>query len=154
MLYLDLDNVMADFYKAAKEVSGLPEYSDNMWEYIEKVDHFFYKLEVLPYAWQLLAYLEYENIHYEFLTSTCLPTGTLWQCQADKVRWVQRKLNSAVQVNCVTNWRHKKWFCTGKDDILIDDLDRNCKDWESVGGIAILHKNFDDTIKQLKEIYK
>ena len=39
------------------------------------------------------------------------------------------------------------------NDILVDDQERNIKDWESQGGIGILHTDFDSTISKLKEIY-
>jgi len=35
---------------------------------------------------------------------------------------------------------------------LIDDLPRNIDPWIEAGGIGILHKNTEDTIKKLKKI--
>lgn len=155
MLYLDIDNVFADFHKAAREYSGLEEYSNDVWEHIEKVPNFFYKLEVMPNSWQLLAWLDYRKIDYQFLTAMPKPTGLLYQTQPDKVRWVRHHLGSTSQVNCVSHWDQKKYFVqNGKYDILVDDMQRNIDDWESAGGCGVLHTDFDSTIAKLKEIYK
>lgn len=69
------------------------------------------------------------------------------------VQGVRDKLDIDVQVNLVASRHYKKYFCKN-EDILIDDLPDNIKQWKEVGGIGILHTNWDDTIERLKEIYK
>lgn len=152
MIYIDLDGVMADFYGAVESLTGSKEYSKDIWKVIEKEDNFFYNLKRCEGAWRLISYLESLYIKGEFLTALPLPTGKLWQAQKDKVDWVRSTLQVNWQVNCVQDWGHKRYFCRTNRDILIDDLERNCRDWEDAGGIAILHNNFDDTLKKLKDV--
>jgi hypothetical protein len=38
---------------------------------------------------------------------------------------------------------------SGKNQILVDDYAKNIKSWNAAGGIGILHKNAQDSIKQL-----
>lgn len=46
----------------------------------------------------------------------------------------------------------KPEYCTGKDCILIDDLEKNIEAWESYGGTGILHKRAEETIARLREL--
>ena len=41
---------------------------------------------------------------------------------------------------------------SGENRILIDDTAKNIEDWESAGGIGILHTDAFSTIAKLKEI--
>lgn len=38
-----------------------------------------------------------------------------------------------------------------KHQILVDDLEANCKDWQSVGGIGIIHTTAKNSIKELEK---
>ena len=152
MLYIDLDGVCANFLKASKEISGIEGYDPKIWGYIDKVPNFFYNLEILPDTFRALYLLEDNLISWQYLTALPQPTGYLTTAQRDKVRWVNRKLDSQYQVNCVSNWSQKKYFVYNENDILIDDCERNCKDWEEAGGIAILHTSWEDSLNKLKEI--
>jgi hypothetical protein len=40
----------------------------------------------------------------------------------------------------------------GKPNVLIDDYDKNCREWESAGGIAVRHINSMNTISQLRKL--
>jgi 5'-nucleotidase len=46
---------------------------------------------------------------------------------------------------------NKAMFMHEPGDILIDDMEKNCKAWEELGGKAIVHKNALDTIAKLRE---
>ena len=151
-IYLDVDNVCADFLKSSKEISGIEGYNKEIWQHIDKVDNFFLHLEVMPGTAEGLAFISNEGIPCEFLTAMPLPTGNLWQAQRDKVQWVQDELLCPWQVNVVQNWSHKKYFCRKPTDVLVDDNRRNCDDWISVGGIAVLHTDWESSIDKLKTL--
>lgn len=152
MLYIDIDGCFADFNKACIQHTGSP-YRKDCWSTLDRVPNLFSTLEVIPYSWMIISFLEARNIKYELLGALPLLTEKLVTAQRDKVQWVRDRLDIDVQVNLVASRHYKKYFCKN-EDILIDDLPDNIKQWEEVGGIGILHTNWDDTIERLKEIYK
>ena len=85
----------------------------------------------------------------QFLTALPRATGYLKTAQRDKTDWVHEHIDWA-QVNCVSSWEMKKYFCRGKHDLLIDDSPRNIEDWIKVGGTGILHVTLEDTLQQLQ----
>lgn len=155
MIYIDLDGVCADFNKRCIELTGKPYQGKETWKVLQKVPNFFLTLDVLEGTEDSLLWIKdyFCQSNAEFLTALPLPTDKLYSAQRDKVEWcknLHHDLNT-LQVNCVQNWSFKKYFAKDSSDILIDDSERNCKDWELAGGIAILHKNWNSTIDKLKE---
>lgn len=150
MLYIDVDGVLADFNKACIQHTGKP-YHKECWSILERVPNLFSTLEVMPYSWMVLSFLEQRNIQYELLGALPLLTEKLVTAQRDKVQWVRDKLQIDVQVNLVASRHYKKYFCKC-GDILIDDMPDNIKQWEEVGGIGIFHTDWENTIKRLDSI--
>ena len=68
-------------------------------------------------------------------------------CKEGKMIWCKRELGD-VKVNV----ENKKYKFAKPNHILIDDLEKNIEPWIEAGGIGILHKNAEDTIKKLKEL--
>ena len=64
---------------------------------------------------------------------------------------MKRLLSERVVVNTVMR-EDKPKFCTGKGCVLIDDVERNIRDWNAMGGTGILHVDPKDTLQKLKEI--
>lgn len=164
MIYIDCDNVLADFNKFVIEQTGSPYQGKetcnsnpkglNSWEVLENIDNLFRNLEVMKDAASSVQNILNQQgwMDVEILTALPLLSGKLWQSQRDKVDWAHLFIDDAIQVNCVANWRHKKYFCRDKYDILIDDCLRNCSEWTSAGGIAVLHKDWESTNAELKKI--
>ena len=46
----------------------------------------------------------------------------------------------------------KPQYCTGKGCILIDDMERNIKEWNEMGGTGIVNVSAEDTMSRLKEL--
>ena len=46
----------------------------------------------------------------------------------------------------------KPQYCTGKGCILIDDMERNIKEWNEMGGTGIVNVSADETMSRLKEL--
>ena len=46
----------------------------------------------------------------------------------------------------------KPQYCTGPGCILIDDMQRNIRDWNAMGGTGIVHVSAEETIEKLKEM--
>jgi hypothetical protein len=64
---------------------------------------------------------------------------------------VKRLLSGDIVVNIVFR-EEKPRFCTGKNCILIDDMEKNIKEWNGMGGTGILNVNAEDTMNRLKEL--
>lgn len=153
MIYLDLDGVFADFNGAVqKHCPGLvyQQHSKQIWEVLETIPNFFSTLDVLPDL-KLYDIVLGNDFDVQFLTALPRATGYLKTAQRDKTDWVHEHIDCA-QVNCVSSWEMKKYFCRGKHDILIDDSPRNITDWIKVGGTGILHVTLEDTLKQIHQL--
>jgi len=77
---------------------------------------------------------------------------------AGKRQWIDKYLNPDIQMLTINlnSYDHKKMdktiYCECEDDILIDDNERNVKEWIKKGGKAIYHTDAKSTIKELKVI--
>ena len=155
MIYLDLDGVFADFNGAVqKHCPGLiyQQHSKQIWKILETIPHFFSTLDpILPSLKIYDDITSNTNIEMQFLTALPRATGYLKTAQRDKTDWVHQYIDWA-QVNCVSSWEMKKYFCRGKHDLLIDDSPRNIEDWAKAGGTGILHITLEDTITKLKQL--
>lgn len=155
-LYLDLDGVFADFNYAVKELLGKsPGEVDKkiLWKTIQEVPHFYLNLRLMDNAKEYFDYIyERSTLPIEILTALPSPSKKLRTSANDKIKWVNDNLTPFIITNCVSNWRMKSGFCRSNVDILIDDQEKNIVMWTEAGGIGILHNNFDETIRKLKEI--
>ena len=69
----------------------------------------------------------------------------------DKKIWTKRLLSDDVIVNIVFR-EEKPQYCTGEGCILIDDMERNIKEWNEMGGTGIVNVSSEDTMNRLKEL--
>lgn len=156
MIYIDLDGVLADFNSKVREITGkYPSEltTKELWKQLQLVDNFYYSLDIIEGSKEFLDYiLNYSNINVEILTALPSPSKKLITSSNDKIMWVYDKIDPFIITNCVSNWRMKTYFCRNNDDILIDDQEKNIVQWQEAGGIGILHNNFEDTIRKLKEL--
>lgn len=151
-IFLDVDGVMADFYKWAEETIG--EHPKDEKEFWDKVKHYANEhsdkpiwgcLELTPDAMELWDYVKKYNP--VFLTST----GTWKPDKADKEKreWLHKHFPGVDVITVRTS--KLKAECADEKSILIDDRIKSVWPWREAGGIGILHKNAKETIEQLKE---
>ena len=162
-IYFDMDGVLADFARGVKEICGLEPISQNaknndsaeedrMWNAIRDAGHFYDKLELMPGAKEMFdaLYLRYGD-RCEILTGIPKPKRGIDSAGDDKKAWVKRLLSKDIKVNIVYR-EEKARFCTGKDCILIDDFDKNIREWEAMGGTGIMNVTADESMAELKKL--
>lgn len=152
-IYVDIDGVMADFNKWAKEtVGGEPNDSKEFWNSVKKYakenikSPIWGELELLPDAIELWNYIKkYSPV---FLSST----GTWEEEKAakEKTNWIKKHFPGS-KLLLVDKSRLKAKYAT-ENSILIDDRMKSIGPWRDAGGFGILHKNAGETISELKKI--
>ena len=160
-IYFDMDGVLADFQRGVRELCGMEptplkgkrdaKYDDQMWAAIKEVDHFYGKLEIMPGAKPLFdtIYGKYGD-QCEILTAVLKLRRGISHAETDKVEWVRQYLDEHVKVNIVMR-EDKPKYCTGKECILIDDMEKNIKSWQGLGGTGILYTTAEETLQKLQE---
>ena len=156
-LYVDLDGVIVNFADHAKELTGIDidnagkEDRNLFWKKIERHVRagkpFFAGMSQMHDAMHLWNYvLKY---HPTILSAT----GHIRGAGDEKRMWVRSNLGSDVANKAifVRNSRDKAKHAS-PTAILIDDRSKSIDPWVEAGGIGILHKSAELTIKQLKEL--
>ena len=162
-IFFDMDGVLADFDRGIVELCKMvplpqnakqrnEEKENEMWAKVKEVGHFYDKLEPIPGAKEMFdaVYSKYGD-KCEILTGIPKPWRGIVTSAEDKVNWMRRLFSETVKINTVLR-AEKKNFCTGKDCILIDDFDKNTREWTQIGGTAILFTSADETMKTMKEM--
>lgn len=152
-LYIDLDGVMADFDKSFPEIFGMDHRSmadDDMWMKINSHASFFRDLPPMEGAVEF--FLSVAHLNPVILTAC--PRSNYAHVARQKREWVREHLSETCLILPVMGGRHKPLFMHQRGDILIDDMEKNCKAWAEAGGNPIHHKgNWLATKQQLFEIY-
>jgi len=151
IIYCDMDGVLCNFEKRFKELTGIDfnEYVEkNTWTKTWKIVEndgirFWSDLEWMKDGKKLWDFIKGLNV--QILTgSPYYKVGEY--AKIGKEIWVDRELGN-VKVNHIPGKLKYKYI--ENNDILIDDSKRNCDIWENNGGIAILHIDTKNTIKEL-----
>lgn len=149
-LFLDCDGVLANFDKRAEEVLGMnprifekQKGTAEFWRVIESTEDFFYSLEPMPGAFDLVDAVA----HLKPIILTGVPQGT-WAI-GQKLRWGHKYFPEL-----------EMWTCRSKDkiklanpgDIIVDDWPKHRQKWIDGGGIWVDHVSAWDSIRKLKEM--
>lgn len=148
-LYQDMDGCLTNFGKAIKELGLTFDILDNepgkAWPIIAKAgENFWSQMSWMKDGKELWDYIK--KYHPTILSAPSSANSS----KTGKRIWVKNELGQNVKVILCKAAEKKR--CANSDSILIDDMEKNIKQWEEAGGIGILHKNTKDTIKKLKEL--
>jgi uncharacterized HAD superfamily protein len=152
-IWLDMDGVIADFVKRYKQLYNIhPSEAERENKFDDLFQNFvatkqFATLDLMPHASELIKFLKELKIPTEILSST----GTKQnydEISRQKIIWLDRN-NIPFKHTFVPGKEHKYRYAT-PTDILIDDTEVNIDDWKKAGGIAIWHKNVEDTLAILR----
>ncbi|MBQ8707062.1 MAG: hypothetical protein IJ523_03115 [Succinivibrionaceae bacterium] len=162
-IFFDMDGVLADFTLGVKELCGLTPQSlndekydesldDLMWSRIREVEHFYDLLKFMPGAEEMFrtVYARY-GARCEILTGIPKPKRGVIHAGEDKISWMRRMLAPDIAVNIVKR-EEKPQYCSGKGCILIDDMQENISQWQTVGGTGIVHVSAGETLEKLRSL--
>lgn len=144
-----MDGVLTDFIKGYHKLTGIDigdEFHDSkeFWEPIDKAGYdFWINLEWTSDGKKLWDYIKKYNP--EILSSPSRENDS----RIGKHDWIKRELPDVHLI--LRSPEHKKEFA-GENKILIDDRPPNIESWEKAGGIGILHKSANETIRKLKNL--
>ena len=157
-IYCDSDGVLANFKAGARTVLG------HEWRDPDRPGQG-EKLNNHPNFWQMLPPMHDYRVLWDYIAKyaphvlTAVPSDP-WKFSYDRVEegkreWFSKHIPSlpGSRIHVVYREDKAKYAMSGKTrNILIDDHERNCKEFEAAGGIGILHHNAKATIIQLKSL--
>ena len=154
-VYLDMDGVIVNLEKGAFKVHG-KQLSDvkrpERWDKISDTKDFWKNLEWMPGSKKLWNFLK----PYKPSIMSAYAKNEPNSAQG-KEDWLKKNLEKLPRsrINLVMRSDKQRFARDGRTqapNILIDDHEKNIREWESKGGIGIHHTSVERTIARLKEI--
>ena len=150
-IYCDLDEVLVDFIGAADAVLGgnfAKADKETRWNAINQVKGFWTNIDWKPNAKRLHDFIIRYDAHVLSAFTGRDPTS-----KVGKMKWLKKNTGfKRANVHLVLRSQKKSYAKTKeeKPNVLIDDYDKNIKEWDAAGGIGILHTDVGKTINKLK----
>ena len=152
-IYCDLDEVLVDFIRGANAAGG-GEFSrmdkDERWKIVNNTKGFWKNLGWKPNAKRLYNFISKYDPHVLSAYTARDPSS-----KNGKLLWLKNHAkfkNSRVHLVLRSQ---KKSYAKNKDEspnVLIDDYNKNIKEWIAAGGIGIHHTDVGKTISELKRL--
>ena len=154
-VYLDMDGVIVNLEKGAFKVHG-KQLSDvkrpERWDKISDTKDFWKNLEWMPGSKKLWNFLKPYKPSIMSAYAKSEPNSA-----KGKEEWLKKNVEKLPRsrINLVMRSDKQRFARDGRTqapNILIDDHEKNIREWESKGGIGIHHTSVERTIARLKEI--
>ena len=152
-IYCDLDEVLVDFLRAANAAVGgnfAKADRDTRWNIINQIKGFWANVGWKPNAKRLYDFIIRYDAHVLSAFTGRDPTSKL-----GKMKWLKKNTKfKRANVHLVLRSQKKSYAKTKdeKPNVLIDDYDKNIREWEAAGGIGIHHTDVGKTINELKRL--
>ena len=153
-IYWDMDGVLCDFVKGAEKLTGkkidvwAQGSKSEKWGQIKSKKDFWSTLPWNPGGKQLWTFLKRYDTE---ILSAYVEDIYDKNCIPGKKSWASRNLGIASnKINLVK--RVQKQQFADKNSILIDDYEKNAREFTARGGIGIHHTSTSNTIRQLKKL--
>jgi hypothetical protein len=153
IIYLDMDDVVADWRTAAEDFLKLKfpngdqwaRIPDDKWAELKRNSRFYRHLPLKENAHDLVQFCRdaVSNGHADgmaFLSAIPHNNDMQWAIQ-DKVWWAHEHFEGIPVF--LGPYSHDKHVHCQPGDILIDDRTSNCMEWESVGGKAHIYRTWE-----------
>lgn len=144
--FIDCDGVLADFEGHARNIlrddvsAALRRDEQSVWQILRRVEVFRH-LPVREDGLKLFRAIR--HLHPIILTG-CPPGGWAEQQKRD---WAQEHFPGIQILTCAS--KDKRNFMQNPGDILIDDYHKYRGLWEDAGGIFVLYRNAQQTLREL-----
>jgi len=152
-IYCDLDEVLVDFLRAADAAVG-GNFSkadrETRWSIINQIKGFWANVGWKPNAKRLYDFIIRYDAHVLSAFTGRDPTS-----KVGKMKWLKKNTKfKRANVHLVLRSQKKSYAKTKdeKPNVLIDDYDKNIREWEAAGGIGIHHTDVGKTISELKRL--
>jgi phosphoglycolate phosphatase-like HAD superfamily hydrolase len=156
-IFIDLDGVLADFEKKAREALGADPHAtdklsiNDLFRRLEQYQlsggKYFEEMDPMPDAMQLWQHVKKYN------PAICSAIGRITNAEREKRAWVNHHLGPAAEASALfVPSAKEKYRHAGPNHILIDDKLKAITPWVQAGGIGILHTSAALTIHKLKEL--
>ena len=150
-IYCDLDEVLVDFLRAANAAVGgnfAKADRETRWSIINQIKGFWANVGWKPNAKRLYDFIIRYDAHVLSAFTGRDPTS-----KVGKMKWLKKNTKfKRGNVHLVLRSQKKSYAKTKeeKPNVLIDDYDKNIREWEAAGGIGIHHTDVGKTISELK----
>ena len=151
-IYCDLDEVLVDFMRGADATVGgifVKMDKDERWNKINQTKGFWANLDWKPGGKRLHNFIIRYNPHVLSAYPDLDPNS-----RNGKMKWLKKNTGfKRGNIHLVLRSQKKNYATTDdKPNILIDDYDKNIREWEAKGGIGIIHTDVGKTISELKRL--
>lgn len=156
-IYFDLDMTLANFIKEfmkhnpsvkKEDVINQSIPDDTFWPMVQKINNFWENLEPMKNGIALMDWACKEGYNVEILSS---PSRHDKRSIKGKHTWVKKYLSKySPKVNLVR--ASEKQTFSNENSILVDDLEKNIKQFKSKGGKGLLFKDNTSMLNKLKEL--
>jgi len=151
-IYCDLDEVLVDFMRGADATVGgifVKMDKDERWNKINQTKGFWANLDWKPGGKRLHNFIIRYNAHVLSAYANRDPAS-----KTGKMKWLKKNASfKRGNIHLVLRSQKKNYATTDdKPNILIDDYDKNIREWEAKGGIGIIHTDVGKTISELKRL--
>jgi hypothetical protein len=159
-LFLDMDGVITDFMEACEKlgehmVLWYDSDKERFWKLVASAGpEFWSEMSWMAGGRELHRFLIYSGFCPTILSALPNPgrKKALANARTGKIRWLRKELGVQYASNAILCFRPEKALQSGASRVLIDDNSENILEWEEAGGIGILHKNANRTIRCLNKI--
>ena len=156
-IYCDMDGVLCDFKTAAEKVTGMPimkwmyASKSEKWQKIKDTPKFWHTLPWQAGGRQLWSYISKFDPH---ILSAYVEESYDPNCIPGKTKWLSKNagISNRSKINLVRRKEKKLFAKKGNPSILIDDYEKNVREFINAGGTGIHHTNTSKTIAQLKRL--
>ena len=151
-IYCDMDEVLVAFREGADKAAGgswIDMEKDLRWDKINQTKNFWAMLNWMPGAKKLYQFIAKYNTHILSAYTSKDPTS-----RNGKMKWLDKNTKiKRANIHLVLRAQKQSYAKTGnKPNVLIDDYDKNIKEWEAKGGIGIHHTSVNKTLGNLKKL--
>jgi len=161
-VYCDMDGVLVDLIKGFKDHCGycitdvIHMHDEVVWKDALSVPKFWEILPKMEEADALASYIASRvPAHKRFVLSARM--HLFEACDVEKTQWIHSNTPIFHRDNIkIVQRKEKQDFAVQEDstpNILIDDYDKNIREWENAGGIGIHHVDLDTTLRKLSVYY-